>query len=437
MVAVVVVLGVAGTVAIFAATAKHEPVARLALPPSASIGAPERRHLSGDVVNTTGPRSTAPAVGNPIGPASRSGEAGPSSTAKGAPQFSWRRLPLHLDNTEAATSAGLAAIAAMPDQGFIAVGNHDDGPLVVGSADGERWARLGTRDAALEGARLRDVVVVPQAIFAVGSAKGRPAAWTSTDGATWDAVPISGALTMGVLNAVAADRAGHIVAAGFSLGASGLWYFDGRSFAAVRAEAAAIAAAADAHGQVFSDVTAGRSGFLAVGNDGNGRAIAWYSRAEEPWTSAAVDSGPSTSMSSLAVTGAGVVAVGYDDAGPRAWFSRDGGASWMVADAPPRSPEAVQVPVAVIADGPGGLAVGQDGNATLCWISADGRRWQRCAGPRPTGAAIARGVVAVPDGYLIVGSTARGQGQVENQAGDEGEPSLWRVEVLQDGSRVP
>lgn len=402
-VAVIVVLGVGGTVAIFAATGTGDraPRVHLALaPPSRTLTAVKATAPAGE--SSTTASSTTTSIGAP-GSVTSAAPVSPSTTMPGV-----RWLQAALEVPGRSPAAGLFAIAKVPGEGFVAVGAADDGPLVAGSADGTQWARLNPRRDPFEGAQLRDVAVTTDAVVVVGAAGGRPAAWRSSDGVEWDAVKV-GEAQSGFLDAVTVDRDLGVVAAGFSPPTSGIWRLEGGTFRAV-----APPPTTDDEGRMFTGVTATGGAVVAVGNDGAGRAVAWTWRGGDRWVTAAL--GSSASASAGAVVGSGVVVVGYDGGGARAWRSGDG-RSWATAATLAGDGATVVAPLALAA-GPGGvLAVGQDGTSPLCWGAVPDGRWRRCAAPGFS--AIARDVVADGDRFLVVG-------RVE---GPGAGPAAWVVET--------
>ncbi len=401
------VLGIGGTAAIFTSTRPHHRTTgvHLALSPAPSVTSTTTTTVApptpaaSTVVSSPPPAAERPEQAPPI--------SGPSPTvAATLTDLRWRPAGLAVAGTGPAT--GLAAVAAVPGQGYVAVGTADDGPLVVASVDGQQWQRLVPTDGALAGGLLRDVAVDDNAVVVVGSAAGRPAAWRSTDGVRWRSVSVEGSGN-GTLEAVTVDRDLGPVAAGFSPAAAGIWRLEGGAFRAVTS-----LPGGNDKGRLFNDVVATGGAVVAVGNNGNGQAVAWTWRGGERWTGAVL--ADHASAEAAAVVGDAVDVVGYDEGGARVWRSTEG-ASWPTVATLSARGASIMAPLGVAVAGDRVLAVGQDGSRPLCWL-ATASDWRPCTSP-DTG--LARDIVAVGNSFLAVG---RSEGAAAG-------PAAWIVESNQ------
>lgn len=162
--------------------------------------------------------------------------------------------------------------------------------------------------------------------------------------------------------------------------------------------------------------------FVAVGSDGSfpGRAHAWTSTDGVAWQPATVTSAPDgTVMTSVTATDTGFVALGTAMSDPTggpdrvaAWHSTDG-QSWDRATVQRPARRGLGAGVRSVAAGPAGLLAlatffGQEAGPFRLYHSADGEAWAPVPLPGANSATWS-GVVAVPDGYLLVGSSRRGR----------------------------
>jgi hypothetical protein len=291
-------------------------------------------------------------------------------TADGHPAI-WRRASNGSWTLESAASlsavtgsAGLASVTDGP-AGWIAVGTTSDGsstePVVLGSADGVQWqpvtsltAQAGTGTEFLGAAANRSgyVVVGRQMVG------GRTFAvlWYSADLRSWTS--------------------------DFNDG------LDGRLAAST---ANAITATAD--------------GFVAVGSHGADQSI-WVSPDGQHWSldSVSLPAGAaSATLSSVAATGANVVAGGYaaTRAGdiPVVVVSADGGGQWRQVMLP--APDGLGVVTALTATPKGFTAAGVVGRGgaqhPVTWTSPDGLTWSgpaQAAGTEITALTLTGGIVA-------------------------------------------
>jgi len=257
---------------------------------------------------------------------------------------SWALHPI-----ESTVNTFAVAVAAAPDGHLVAVGRSASQPVAWSSPDGSAWTRQvvpvldpGTAE------RMTSVVATAHGFLAGGSAgpelTDRHARfWTSTDGATWQAV--------------ADDPAA----------------FD-------NAEVRAIARAG--------------AGFVAIGVLGRAnhptRSVAWRSNDGEHWTR--VDDPAFTGGVAVAVVGApfgGLVAVGSDLDRREAvvWTSADGARWTRVAGDPARTRQQGFVWMTdVAAVGDMLIAIGDtqplQRSTGTAWVSRDGSRWEP-ANPAP------------------------------------------------------
>jgi hypothetical protein len=240
--------------------------------------------------------------------------------------------------------------------------------------------------------------------------------------------PLDGPTTVGTVgeegNRVHAITAGGpgLVAVGAEDGEATIWTSaDGRGWTRVEQTSETTA---------FLDVTAGGPGLVAValGNHGwttqtgDGAPI-WTSADGSTWTRAPSDAVfEGAWIRAVIAGGPGLVAVGSDLDGPRAWISSDG-VSWQEASVPAmpanvafdgKHADAWMQDVAtdgerLVAVGTIGVSCGQTCGryGPAVWTSTDGRTWSALpAGPvfppNPTDVEV-RSVTAGPTGFVIVG----------------------------------
>lgn len=185
--------------------------------------------------------------------------------------------------------------------------------------------------------------------------------------------------------------------------------------------------------QRLLDVAAGTSGLAAVGSEGESAAV-WLSPDGGSWqrvpAGAGAFGGPGRTVARAVAAlagGPGWVVVGSDDstgsADAAVWLSPDG-VSWeRVADAEGLGGDGDQG-LFDVAVGPAGLvAVGSDGGSAAAWTSADGRSWSRV----DLGPGRVAGVGFDGGGSLVaVGSTG----------GDGLDSSVWRSDDGANWERV-
>jgi hypothetical protein len=291
-------------------------------------------------------------------------------------------------------------VATAPDGTFVALASAIDSrlaPVVLHSVDGLTWTAGGSLPASGDTqvsaiARWCDLLVAVgedttaiRAEIDKGVTTGaRPggAAWTSTDGTTWQRVPDQPAFAPGELLRVTAGPAGLMAVRGLDVG-SLVFSHDGTTWSD---------APVGTPGAKVTGITATDEGFVAVGSVETS-AAAWTSPDGRTWQRATFTDGSdaSANLVSVAAQGRRLVALGAvpapgDEAipgawtGPASWLSTDGGATWTQTGSalhgtapdlyPSSSPDLYPLSGGFIGVGPnaqGNLAV---------WTSVDGTRWQ-------------------------------------------------------------
>jgi hypothetical protein len=308
-------------------------------------------------------------------------------------------------------------VAKLDDGGLVAVGTAAPGrSLVWLSADGLEWS-MTPNVPDREGTGLAAVAATSEAVVAVGVREGRPVAWYSPDGRTWQPARGQDSSGHGEMNSVVAFRGGFVAAGGagpaFGEGRSAAFWTsaDGRQWQRVP-DAPGLHA-----GHVWG-VAVSRGKLVAVGTSGdpqNGPAVSWTSRDGRDWTRS--EAGPEMEGVMLSITGArsGFVAVGRSSDGSMAaaWQSRDG-VRWQAAPpAPSLESDTAYGAHAEMSDvmrlGGRLVAVGwvsSSANGTgVAWTSRGGLTWERL----PSAASLPGGgmaAVIAHDGQVVaVGST--------------------------------
>ncbi len=284
----------------------------------------------------------------------------------------------------------------------------EDEPDLQSDMLGTTWTRI-ARDEAVFGGddwqQMWSVTVGGPGLVAVGTDYGRraAAAWTSTDGLTWQRVvhdeDVFGGQGWQSMWSVTAGGPG-LVAVGSDSQVAGedsaaVWTSsDGLTWQRVVHDEAVFGGQG---GQSMSSVTAGGPGLVAVGSDdqmaAGSSAAVWTSPDGIIWQRVVDDEavfGGQGWQSMLSVTagGPGLVAVGEDGEQPweyperwaAVWTSPDG-LTWqrVVHDEAVFGGQGWQSMRSVTTGGPGLVAVGFDESAAAVWVSPDGLAWQRIA----------------------------------------------------------
>ena len=299
----------------------------------------------------------------------------------------WSLAELPLGQTDA---FGLA-IAPGARGVSVIVGRIGNAAAAWSSTDGVSWQPADGGSAFVETpeTRMTTVVATPAGFVAGGWAgvtnqPGRARFWTSQDGRSWFRVADGPALADGRVASIAMTASGLVAVGttgpvGHATGSAVWRSSDGKAWVRV-AGSAALAAGA------MAGVTAGGPGLVAVGaNLDSTKALVWVSKDGQDW-SLALDQETLT-YHGLRITMADVtagpdgtlVAVGHFLFGAQygqgtTWTSRDG-STWTRA--PDLAAFGQGEPGAVIADGPGYVAVGTvgapDNYIPTVWLSPPGR----------------------------------------------------------------
>jgi hypothetical protein len=288
------------------------------------------------------------------------------------------------------TDAFALAIAGGSGLGAVIVGRVGNDAAAWSSTDGVTWQPADGGAAFVEApeTRMTAVLSTPSGFVAGGFAgisnqPGSARFWTSRDGRSWDRVPDGPAFADGRVASIVAT-AGGLVAVGATgpvgrATGSAIWRSsDGLAWERVAGSPALSAGA-------MSGITAGGPGLVAVGGSLDGtKAMAWLSTDGSSWR-LAPDQGTLT-YHGLRITMADVtagadgtlVAVGHFLFGTQygqgtTWTSTDGSA-WTRAE--DLAAFGQGEPGAVIADGPGYVAIGTvgapDNYIPTVWLSPPG-----------------------------------------------------------------
>lgn len=261
--------------------------------------------------------------------------------------------------------------------------------------DAAEWQRIEHPTAVFGGAGeqlMSALTAGDSGLVAVGTDEGRDVAavWTSPDGQVWERVDhdwqtFSRATAM---NGVArgADR---FVAVGADSARQSAAVWTSRDGQHWRRVAHVDSRFGGGGIQVMLSVDTGGAGFVAVGADaGEAAAAVWTSMDGGLWQHIAHDEavfgGDGVQMMNAVVAGGpGYVAVGTDlGRGAAAVWTSPDGLDWQRVrhDEAVFGGDGVQMISSVTAGGPGLVAVGIDGMATAVWTSSDGLLWERVAG---------------------------------------------------------
>ena len=340
----------------------------------------------------------------------------PSTTTTRAPidtTLGWTRLPGRLPD-----ASNLNGVTAWKD-GFIAVGVNGvtKSAAIWSSSDGTSWTQLKVdptvfpamefpTDIATDGSRL---VIVG---FLNDSLRGRPRAWTSTNGTDWQRAqqPSFPAQATGLLSQVGGGKDGFVSILSGPEGATLVTTRDGSTW---DVRTSTIAGSDPSTG--VADVVAGGPGYVAVGSTGSpSDAAAWTSSDGNRWTrSNSADLGGERfqSASTAAVTEFGLVAAGSTNTGQTedaaVWTSPDGKAWTLVSKD------------AAVFGGPTGEGIDRltNSNGTLlaagrggaggqptfgAWTSKDGTTWSKAK----TSAALTGGLIPQVTGIAATNTRA-------------------------------
>jgi hypothetical protein len=298
------------------------------------------------------------------------------------------------------------------------------------STDREHWSLAGLSPGRT-GAFGLGIAAGPGRAVIVGRIDNDAAAWSSTDGVTWQQVDGGGAFVEAPetrMTAVVSTSAGF-VAGGFAgitnqPGVARFWTSpDGRSWARVADQPAF------ADGRVASIVSTA-DGLVAVGTTGPvGRATGsavWRSRDGVTWErvpgSKALTAG---AIAGITAGGPGLVAVGasLDETRALVWLSKDGLAWQLAPDQESLTYHGLRITMADVTAGADGtlVAVGhflfgsQFGQGTT-WTSKDGSTWTRAPDLAAFGQGEPAAVIADGPVYVAVGTVG---------APDNYIPTVW------------
>ena len=353
------------------------------------------------------------------------------------------------------TAEDVAPLGGVRDERYPEPPEVDDPPSCAGAVPGESmeiesvpgWRQI-CDAVSFDGATMKAVVAAGPGLVAVGgetwcddgseecsaaSPISAAVVWTSVDGLTWVRVPhdeeVFGGpglqrmlgLTVGGPGLVAVGRDGSD-----EQGDAAVWTsVDGLTWTRVPHDEEVFGGPGE---QRMVSVTAGGPGLVAVGRDGSdeqGDAAVWTSVDGSSWSRVADDEAvfggaDAQTMSSVAVRGSVLVAVGSD--GPfsddwdevregrvedaAVWTSVDG-LTWsrVPHDEAVFGGPGVQRMLSVTAGGPGFVAVGRSPWGSAMWTSVDGSTWSRSedaeVGPMRSVTAAAEGLVAVGRSFPI------------------------------------
>ncbi len=305
----------------------------------------------------------------------------------GIPPSSWTRVP----DAPVLLVGGIgSAISVAPDGTFVAIESAEQRvPVVLRSTDGVTWTVGGSfppnRDARVFAmTRAGDLFVAVGEDVSSGAVTG--AAWTSTDGITWQRVPDQPAFASGPVDRITAGPAGIMAVRSLDFGTP-IFSPDGTTWS----EAPIGSGLAKVNG-----VTATDAGFAAVGSV-EAAAAAWTSSDGQHWQRARFPDGSDATayLTSVAAQGSRLVALGGVPApgdepivgtqtGPAAWLSTDGGVTWTQTgtpsqgSAPDLSPSSFPRLYA-LSGGFAALGSGGQGRFFAVWTSVDGTTWQQAS----------------------------------------------------------
>jgi hypothetical protein len=214
-------------------------------------------------------------------------------------------------------------------------------------------------------------------------------AWTSSDGRTWTPATVDGSDS--AMTAVAAGPGGY-VAIGENhptdaQGSGQIWFSaDGLDWQIVGSGPAFELGPCIEGCPSMIDVAGGPKGFVAFGYRTGGATVAWFSSDGQRWETLPART---FEVAGSAVSPSGIAAgpSGFVIAGSIGSPGSDGAAFWLSPDGriwthtgPDRTTKPIERPFAVVAGGPGFVAVGDcwDGDkicGATAWTSPDGAAW--------------------------------------------------------------
>jgi hypothetical protein len=318
-------------------------------------------------------------------------------------------------------SVNWAVDAVAPDGTFVAiVSRSGESPVALRSGDGTTWTAAGpfpgTSDMWVNAITRRGDMLIA---VGTGGHTAAGAAWTSSDGVTWQRAADQPAFAQAALDRVAAGPVGVVAVDRFD----GLLLVsvDGATWSSVSLGAAGAVR--------VNDVAATDTGFVAVGSVGSSAAV-WTSSDLEHWARASFPDGSDASAQLVAVAAQGqrLVALGAVPApgeaandpwtGLGAWLSTDGGASWTLSGTTLRGDAPVLYPPSMpglYALRGGFVAFGNPGPGALAvWTSSDGTSW-RPATVQAASDAAGR-TIAISGGRAVIAGNDLGTGMGGSRA---------------------
>ncbi len=279
---------------------------------------------------------------------------------------------------------------------------------------GSSWQSVSGLPPSLGGA-LSSITVQGSTFFGAGyrGVRGPGLVWSSADGRTWTAAPDSAILASSPLRAVTTGPKG-LLALGNDCSGGGECGLD-HSDSFLSADGMTWTAGGEVSGSLQRAWNAvwADSQFVAVGSDGNsdpnsGRITT--SPDGVTWTMAAVPSVSASQVQSVAAGKRAVVAVGHSQLADGTWRA----ASWASADGQIWNASDSQASLrggdmlAVVAGGPGFVAVGTGADGAAVWTSTDGLTWTAVAdGPDLKGATM-DAVTTTSNGLIAAGYDSDG-----------------------------
>jgi hypothetical protein len=334
--------------------------------------------------------------------------------------------------TPAAGAAGGTGAQSDGEQGFLAVAGAGT-PVDLAAIPGDLFPQQAV-NAVAAGQGL-DV--------AVGSANGRPAVWVAAPGGAWSpavgaTAAVFGRQGLATLSGVTAGGDGWLAVGGPVAGAPPhpivVSSADGRTWRTMDG-AKAFAVPGATTNAAASD---GR-GYVIVGDrlsHGHPVAAAWWSPGPGNWNPAGdahkgalEGSGAATSMLAVTAGPSGYVAVGADGASPAVWTSPDGRA-WRLADLPvPPGAGSAVLRYVTVSGGRivvAGTVAGTAGTAALFAVSADGgNTWAQTQVPLPGGNGAITGLTSTASGF-VAAATAGAPGAFDVVVLRSADATAWQ-----------